>query len=317
MKKKIKIIFFGSDSFSVPILEALLDNFKVILTITKSDQQAGRGKKTTANPLKKFAESKKLELKIVEKLDNKNTTEIYEINADIYIVAAFGLMIPKKLLKSPSGIKTINVHPSLLSKYRGPSPIESAIISGDKKSGVSIMVLDEKMDHGPIIAQEEEPIDHEYDDFITLSERLEKRGADLLVKTIPAFIAGKIKPKPQDENKATYCKLIKKEDGKLDFTKDATDILRHISAFIHWPGSFCMWKEKNKMVKIINCQLTNQLPEPPFTAGMVFRTSNGKPAIICGHGAISLETIQIEGKKPTDSISFLNGYPDFIGANLG
>lgn len=323
--KKYKVIFFGSDSFSVPILEALLDNFEVVLVVTKTDQEAGRGKKLRANPLKKFAENlsraksrdKKLKLIITDKLDDKSVTEINSLGADIYVVAAFGLMIPKTLLKPPNGIDTINVHPSLLPLYRGPSPIESAILAGDKKTGVSIMVLDEKMDHGPIIAQEEEAIDDEYDDFITLSERLEKRGANLLIKVIPGFVAGKIKPKPQNETQAFYCRLIKKEDGKIDFKKDALDVLRHIRAFIHWPGSYAVWQEKNKTVKIIDAHFQTQLPEPPFSVGMVFKTSNSKPAVVCGNSAIVIETIQIEGKKPTDSISFLNGYPDFIGANLG
>lgn len=316
--KQIKIIFFGSDSFSVPILEALLDNFEVALVVTKSDREAGRGKKSTANPVKRFVETKKINfVECHSALDAESINKIKKVEVDIYVVAAFGLMIPKSLLKSPAGVKTINVHPSLLPLYRGPSPIESAILAGDKKTGVSIMVLDEKMDHGPIISQEEEAIDDEYDDFITLSERLEKRGADLLVKVIADFIAGKIKLKRQNDTQATYCQLIKKEDGRLDFKQDASQILYHIRAFIHWPGSFCRWQEKNKIIKIVDAHLQTQLPEPPFTAGMVFKTSNGKPAIICGKQAIIIETLQIEGKKPVDSISFLNGYPDFIGANLG
>ena len=300
--KKIRIVFFGSDSFSVPILETLLDNFEVVLAVTKKDHQLGNG-------------SKKLKLLVIDKFNSQNIAEIKNQKADLYVVVAFGLMIPKILLKSPQGIPTINVHPSLLPKYRGPSPIESAILNGDKKTGASIIVLDEKMDHGSVITQEEEGIDDQ-DDFITLSERLEKRGADLLIKMIPDFITGKIKPKRQNDTQASYCKLIKKEDGKIDFKKDALKVLRQIRAFIHWPGSFAIWKEKNKMVKIIEAQLQSQLPELPFTAGMVFKTSSGKPAVVCGKKAIIIETIQIEGKKPTDSISFLNGYPDFIGANL-
>ncbi|MBU2595456.1 methionyl-tRNA formyltransferase [Patescibacteria group bacterium] len=303
-RNKIKIIFFGSDSFSVPILEALLANFEVALVITKKDHQLGD-------------RVKKLKLLIIDKFNSQNIAEIKSRKADLYVVAAFGLMIPKTLLKSPEGVATINVHPSLLPKYRGPSPIESAILAGDKKTGVSIMVLDEKMDHGPIIAQEEEVIDDEYDDFITLSERLEKRGADLLVKTIPDFITSKIKLKQQNETQASYCKLIKKEDGRIDFTQNADQILRHIRAFVHWPGSFAVWKEKNKIVKIIEARLQRALPEPPITAGLVFKTDTGKPAVVCGREAIIIETIQIEGKKPVDSISFLNGYSDFIGTNLG
>ena len=305
MKQRIKIIFFGSDSFSVPILDTLLDNFEVVLTVTKKDHQLGDI-------------AKKINLLDCHSaLDAESINKIKSVEADIYVVAAFGLMLPEPLLKSPAGVATINVHPSLLPKYRGPSPIESAILNGDKKTGVSIMVLDAKMDHGPIISQEEEEIDDEYDDFITLSERLEKRGADLLIKTIPDFVANKIKPKRQNDTQASYCRLIKKEDGRIDFTQNADQILRHIRAFVHWPGSFVAWKEKNKMVKIIEARYQSRLPEPPFTAGMVFKTDTGKPAVVCGNSAIIIETIQIEGKKPTDSISFLNGYPDFIGSNLG
>jgi len=303
MKKRIKIIFFGSDSFSVPILEALRDNFELALVVTKTNNQLGK-------------KDKRLNfLECHPALDAGSINKIKKVEADLYVVAAFGLMIPESLLKSPRGISTINLHPSLLPKYRGPSPIESALLNGDQKTGVSIIVLDEKMDHGPIIAQEEEMIDSD-DDFITLSERLEKRGADLLIKTIPDFVAGKIKLKPQNDSQASYCHLIKKENGQIDFKKDATEIIRQVRAFIHWPGSFALWREKNKTIKIIEARLQSQLPEPPFTAAMVFKTSDAKPAIVCGNGTIVIETLQLEGKKPTDSISFLNGYPDFIGANL-
>jgi len=281
--RKPTFVFFGSSQFSRYVLEELeLAGFSPLLSITSAR-------------------------------DALPTEELRKTGADVFVVASFGKILPKELIELPR-YKTLNVHPSLLPQLRGPAPIQDTIL-GKGVPGVTIIRMDEKMDHGFVITQEEEGIDDQ-DDFITLSERLEKRGADLLIKMIPDFITGKIKPKRQNDTQASYCKLIKKEDGKIDFKKDALKVLRQIRAFIHWPGSFAIWKEKNKMVKIIEAQLQSQLPELPFTAGMVFKTSSGKPAVVCGKKAIIIETIQIEGKKPTDSISFLNGYPDFIGANL-
>jgi len=315
-QNKPKIIFFGSDSFSVPILEKLiLNNFNILLVITKSNKAAGRGRKEMANPLKNFSQSKKLPIKETDKLTNNEIAEIESKNAGIYVVAAFGLIIPEKLLVSPKGVQTINVHPSLLPKYRGASPIEAVILNGDKTTGTTIMVMEKKLDTGPIISQEKIEIDED-EDFITLSEKLAALSAELLEKSLIPFCQGEIKPQVQDNKKASYTKEIKKEDGKIDFTQDAATIIRQTKAFVHWPGSFAKWKEKNKQIKIINASVCKELPSPPYAAGIVFATPEGRPAIVCGQGAVQINTLQLEGKKPTDSKEFLNGYPDFIGSTL-
>ena len=312
---KTKIIFFGSDSFSVPILEALTGNYEVVLVVTKNDKIAGRGLQKAANPLKRYAQDKKLPLKIVEKLDDNTVKEIAEIEANLYIVAAFGLLVPESLLESPKGLKTLNVHPSLLPKYRGAIPIEAAILNGDEKTGTTIMILDKELDKGPIVAQEIIEVSSE-DDFVSLSEKLQALSAKLLIKMLPDYVTGKTKPKTQDESNASYYKELKKEDGKLDFTKTTNELSQQIRAYSHWPGSFAIWKKKNKQIKIINANMSKELPSPPYAAGMVFKTPEGKPAVVCGKGAIQINILQLEGKKPTDSRDFLNGYPNFIGSNL-
>lgn len=305
-KKDTKIVFFGSDSFSVPILEALVDNqYEVLLVVTKIAE----------TPLKSFAKEKKLLTKETEKIDEKTIEEIKRLKADLYVVAAFGLLIPEALLESPKGFKTLNVHPSLLPQYRGATPIEAAILSGDQETGTTIMVMDKELDKGPIVAQEKIGIT-DSDDFVSLSEKLQALSAKLLIKTLPDYIAGKAKPSPQDESSASYYKELKKEDGKLDFTKNTDELSQQIRAYSHWPGSFATWKEKNKQIKIINANVSKELPSPPYAAGIVFITPEGRPAVVCGQGAIQINTLQLEGKKPTDSKAFLNGYPDFIGSNL-
>ena len=173
------------------------------------------------------------------------------------------------------------------------------------------MLMDKGMDTGPILAQKKLKISPD-DDFITLSQKLTTISADLLIKTIPAFIKGKIKPIPQNDSQATYCSLIKKQDGALDFTKTASQLERRIKTFRVWPKSFCFWKKKRLIIH--KATATNIEPEPPAVAGVVFQDKKSKKlAILTGAGSLICESLQLEGKKRLISAEFLNGYPQILG----
>jgi len=309
--KTVKIIFCGTPNFDVSILEKLakLPKIKVLAVITEPDRPAGRKRKPTPSPIK--VEAKKLRLKTLQPKKIANlANRITKLAPDLIVVAAYGQIIPENILKIPKkGI--INVHPSLLPKLRGPSPIQATLLSGLKTTRTTIMLMDKGMDTGPILAQEKVKISPD-DDFISLAKKLAKTSAKLLEKTIPAFIKGEIKPVPQNNSKATYCSMIKKEDGVLDFKKPATELENQIKAFCCWPKSFCFWKKKRVIVH--QAKAMNIEPEPPAVAGLVFQDKKSKKiAILTGSGSLAVERLQPEGKKALSSTEFLNGYPQIIG----
>lgn len=174
--------------------------------------------------------------------------KIEKLKPDLVVVASYGKIIPKKILEIPK-YGSLNIHPSLLPKYRGPSPIQTTILNGDKKTGVTIILMDEKIDHGEIISSSKLLISKKIT-YQELSKELAQLGVKLLIETIPKWISGEIKQKPQDESKATYTKILKREDGKIDWSKPAQEIERQIRAFNPWPGTFTFIKHKDKTLRI-------------------------------------------------------------------
>ena len=269
----MKVAFFGTPRLAQIVLEKLIDSpYKPSLVVTALDAKAGRGQKLAPCPVKQTALANKI--KVAEKLPD----------FDIAILVAYGKIIPKNILSIPK-YGFINVHPSLLPKYRGPSPIQSAILAGEEKTGVTIIKLDEQVDHGPILASKKITISPN-DTHASLIEFLGKIGANLLLQTLPAYISGKIKPKPQDHTQATFTKHISKQDGYIDINDppDPQTFDRMTRAYHPWPNVWTQIRIKDKGLRI------NFLPE-------------GK--------------IQPEGKNPMTIKEFLNGYPqakDLINA---
>ncbi len=309
--KLIKIIFLGTPNFAVPILEKLAESNKIQIAavICEPDRPAGRKRKPEAGPVKIAAQKLKLKIEQPEKISDF-AYQIKKIAPDLAVVAAYGQIIPENILKIPKkGI--INVHPSLLPKFRGPSPIQAALLKGKNITGTTIMLMDKGMDTGPILAQKKFRISAD-DDFVTLSQKLAKISADLLIKTIPAYLEGKIKPIPQNDSQTTYCSLIKKQDGALDFTKTANQLERQIKTFHVWPKSFCFWKKKRLIIH--QAAAAKIEPEPPAVTGTVFQDKKSKKlAILAGAGSLICESLQLEGKKSLSSKEFLNGYPQILG----
>lgn len=229
---------------------------------------------------------------------------------DLIVVGFYGKIIPKKILEIPK-YGALNIHPSLLPKYRGPSPVQGTILNGETKTGVTIICMDEKVDHGPIIATENFEIGDKRFTTPELTKKLWELGGDLLVKTIPHWVEGSIKPIPQDHSQATYTKRFSKVDGKIDWGKSAKDIERQIRAFDPWPGTFTLFKDKT--LKILKASVLSQkLREPKFSLGTVFLTDDKKLAIQCGEDALLIEEVQLEGKKSMSAREFLLGHKDII-----
>jgi methionyl-tRNA formyltransferase len=333
----MKIIFAGTPEFGEIILEKLIKYmpsfvlspympsfalslrgpFQPILVITAPDKPVGRKQILTPPPVKTLAEKYKISVLQPEKIKNyRFTIESHE--PDLIVVAAYGQILPKEILKIPKH-GCLNLHPSLLPRWRGASPIQYTILNGDQETGVTIILMDEKMDHGPVVANSKFEIKNPKITYKELEDTLANLGAKLLIETIPKWLSGKISPQPQDEKKATYTKILKREDGKIEWQKSAQAIERQIRAFGDWPGSFSFWPRNKKRLrlKILKADVSPQTGHGPFgIRGKTFQAPNNKIAVQTGKDFLIIEKLQLEGKKPQGSEEFLRGQPDFVGSIL-
>ena len=243
----MKIVFFGTPQNAALVLNKLISSkFRPALAITGADVKRGRGKKLQPTPVKRIAEASGIQVLLPENLKEKKFIETFrEFSPDIAILIAYGKLIPAEILAIPK-YGFVNIHPSLLPKYRGPSPIYQTILAGDKETGVTIIKLDEKLDHGPIIAHKELSIT-EKDTHDSLMAKLAKTGADLLIGVLPSYLDGSLKPVAQDHTKATHTEMIKKEDGFVDPDNppDPEKLDRMIRAYYPWPGVWSKVKVKS------------------------------------------------------------------------
>lgn len=308
----MKFIFFGTPEFAAIILEKLINaGYMPAAVICNPDELVGRKKILTSPPVKILSQKHDIRIFQPEKLrDNLEFAEqLKNLKSDLAIIAAYGKIIPKEILDIPSS-GFINVHPSLLPKYRGASPIQYAILNGDHETGVTIMAVDEEMDHGNIISNLKTQISR-VDTFESLSQKLAKLGAELLIKILPDYVSGKIKPVEQDHSRATYTKIIKKEDGKIDWSKSADEIERMTRGYYPWPDVWTVWSDK--ILKILAADV---LADGDKKIGEVFLTKNNKLAIKCGKDALIVNKLQLEGRKILTAREFLNGHKNFIGSIL-
>jgi len=305
--EKTKIVFFGTHEFAASILKGLIEFpfFEVVLVITQPDQPVGR-KQVLTPPLTKVIATKH-KIPVVQPETLKNF-EFPVDDFDISIVIEYGRIIPERLLSIPK-YKTLNIHPSLLPQYRGPTPIQAALLHGDTKTGVTIMQMDATMDTGPILLQKEITITPD-DTFLTLREKLMPMALEALLEVLPLYIDESIKPKAQNNNAATYCKLLTREDGKIDWNHFATEIYNQYRALTPWPGVWTLWD--GKRLKIENMKLT----EISLPSGKV-SFQNGKIYVGTGSNAIEIVSLQLEGKPEMDAKSFANGYKMADGATFG
>lgn len=292
-----RIIFFGTPEFGRIILEALLNaKSSVVAVVTQPDRPVGRDQKLLPTPVKAFAKENKIPVLTSENKEKLLAIrhKLLALKPDLFVVAAYGQILPPEVLAIPKK-GAINVHPSLLPKYRGASPIQGAILNGERETGVTIMLVDEKMDHGPILSQVSIPIATD-ETTPTLTLKLARLGADLLVKTIPRYLSGKISPKEQDHRLATYTKLLVKEDGLISWSMNNLEIERRIRAYNPWPG---VWTTVGEMAD----QLERVVKNPNQTN---LRLKLLSAAV--EDGALSIQTVQVEGRKPNTLSEFVNGY---------
>lgn len=313
--KKIPLVFFGTSSFAEIILQKLIsEKYFVAAVVTRADKAQGRKKQIIPSAIKTVAVAHKIPVLQPENLDDDTRRAIEEYSPGIIIVAEYGKIIPKKILDMPK-FGCVNVHASLLPRYRGASPVQNTLLNGDKETGITIMLMDEGMDTGPILAQKAIKISS--DEMLPgLMERLAREGASLLAETLPQWIDEKIEPKDQDASKATLCQLIEKQDGQIFWNKTTAEIYNMYRAFSPWPGIFCFIRvnESLKRLKLLRVRPGNP-KSLPDKMGEVF-AEESDIFVRTADGALGLEELQLEGKNPLEIREFLQGYERFPGTVL-
>jgi methionyl-tRNA formyltransferase len=308
----MRVVFMGSPQFAVPPLQRLLDDYEVAAVYTQPDRPAGRGRGLASSPVKKVALERGLEVVQPKSLKEAGVVEkLKAFNPDAIVVAAFGQILPKGVLSLPS-LGCINVHPSLLPKFRGAAPVASAILAGDDFSGVSIMVMDEGLDTGPVLARAQVPVSP-WDSTGSLTAKLSWLGARLLGEALLSWARGELAPQPQNEAETSYSSAISKEEAEIDWKLPAVDIWRRVRAFTPWPGYYTRWG--GKRLKII--EAFPLPPEKSSKAGQVMALAAKEAfGIATGDGVLGVLRVQLEGKQVLAAADFLRGQRDFIGAVL-
>ena len=298
MLHKISTTFFGTHDFAVTILQGLIDSplFEIELVITQPDRPIGRKQELQKSPVKILSEKHNL------KIDQPTSLKNYQspiTNHKLSIVAQYGLLIPPNIVSAPKH-GTINIHTSLLPKYRGASPIQSALINGETKTGVSIMRMNVGLDSGPILIQKELNIAPD-DTYLDLDKKLANMGLHALLETIPDYIVGKLKPTPQDESQATLCSKLSRKDGRVDWQKSTLEIYNQYRGLTPWPGVWTVWNDRRlKLLKISPA-------EKNILTGRV-EINYDRLHIGTGDRSIEISKLQLEGKKVMNVKEFVNGF---------
>ncbi len=322
---KIRCVFIGTPSFSIPPLYALINDerFDIIAIVTQPDKKAGRKQIITPPPVKIEAEKYNIPIYQPEKIKDLRL-KIEELKPDLIVVVAYAQIIPESILSIPKhGV--INIHGSLLPKYRGASCIQAAILNGDAETGVTIMKMDKGLDTGPVLTQSS--IDILPDDTAgSLYEKLSELGAKILSPCLKKYIAGEIEPRPQDDSLSSYAGLLKKQDGKINWRKSAIEVERFIRAMAPWPSAFTIAPlikgvgglkadgKNNRILKILEVNY-NILKINNYKTGELFLHDENL-AVQCGQDALIIKKLQLEGKKEMTAEEFLRGYKNLIGSIL-
>ncbi len=311
MAQPIRTIFFGTPEFAVPVLEALRHNarFQMVGVVTQPDRPTGRKKIITPSPVKMAAEKAGLPLLQPEKLKDEAIAQIGAIAPELAVVVAYGNLIPKRLLEAlPRGF--VNIHPSLLPKHRGASPLTATILEGDQETGVCLMALDEGMDHGPVIACRRAQLDNG-ETTESLRKKLTPIGADMIGKELVEYLDGKIKAVPQDHDQATFCKQIESEGARIDWHKPVLTIDRLIRA-MH--GVTPAWTTLDGVTLLVHAAKI-ETARPKEAPGTIINVKK-YPAAAGADGYLVLNEIQLAGGKAMSGQAFLNGHKDLIGKKV-
>jgi methionyl-tRNA formyltransferase len=302
----IRIVFMGTPEFAVPSLRACFDIGEVVAVLTQPDKPKGRGQELAPPPVKVLARSRGVAVLQPQKIRGTGfAEELRGFSPDVCVVAAYGKILPRDVLEVPKH-GSVNVHASLLPRWRGAAPIQWAIAAGDSKTGVCLVRMDEGLDTGPVLSRSEVPIGPE-DTSETLHDRLSVLGSELLRKDLPRYVAGEIQPVPQPSEGVTHAPMIKKEDGRLDFARSAAELERRVRAFTPWPGAYVHLREEGRpaLLKVHRARATRRSSDAP--AGTVLSASSEGIEIACADGALWLMEVQPEGRRRMTAGEFLAG----------
>lgn len=314
----MRLLFMGTPRFAVPPLEALIARgFDVVAVVTQPDRPVGRGLGVRPSAVKEVALREGIDVLQPPSLRAPGAVNLLRgVRPDLIVVVAFGQILRRAVLDLPP-LGCVNVHPSLLPKLRGASPIQAAIREGLSETGVSIMLMDERMDAGPILAQVTAPI-FDDDTAATLGDRLSRLGADLLVDTIPRWEAGFIVPRPQDERDASYCRPLQSRDATIDWGRPADEIARICRAQTPWPGCQSFWGTRQVRFLSLEARPDWSGAEAPGTVVALPPKTGRQPdlAVATGQGAVVIHRLQLAGKRSLSADEFIRGQPRLIGARL-
>jgi len=308
----MRVVFMGTPEFAVaPLKRVVSDGHEVGGVYTQPDREAGRGRAGSESPAKKKATL--LGIPVVQPRNFKaseTVAPLRDLRPDVVVVAAFGQILLQSVLDIPR-YGCLNIHPSLLPKYRGVSPVAAAILAGDEFTGVTIMLLDSGTDTGPVLARAQVPV-LPHDATGSLTEKLSRLGAQLLSDALSRWVRGEIRPQPQDEASASYCSKTTKEDGQIDWRLSALDLSRRVRAFNPWPGAYTTWQ--GKQLKIVEAK-----PLPTIDAagaGLVVVVPEAGFGVAAGEGTLGVLTVQLQGKKSMPAADFLRGQRGLVGTVL-
>jgi methionyl-tRNA formyltransferase len=305
----VRVVFMGSPEFAVPSLRRLLADHEVVGVVTQPDRPAGRGRTPRPPPVKTVALEAGVPFMQPPRLRDAGAVETLRHWApDLILVAAYGQILRPEVLAIPRH-GCLNVHASLLPRWRGAAPVQAAILYGDDVTGVTVMQMDPGMDTGPIVAQKDLPIQPD-DTGATLSARLATAGAELLQTTLPVYATGSLQPQPQNEAQVTYAPLLMKSDGALDLQRSAAYLARQVRAFEPWPGSYLEWEGARLVIRRAHAE-----GREPQEIGRVSLT-DGLPSVGTGAGQLVLDALQPAGRKEIRGDDFLRGARGFLGALL-
>jgi methionyl-tRNA formyltransferase len=311
---KVRTIFMGTPQFAVTILKSLLSSpYQVLAVYTQPDKPAGRGRQVAFPPVKRLALEHGIPVIQAQTLKSSEVLEkLASFQPELIIVAAFGYILPPEVLSLPR-FACLNVHPSLLPRHRGPSPVANTILCGDELTGVTIMLMDSGMDTGPILAREKVGISF-MDTTGSLSSRLADVGARLLLETLPNWLGGKLEPQAQEESQATYSKLITSKNAEIDWHLSAVELWRRVRAYNPWPGCYT-WCQ-GKRLKIHEATACDDIAKGEVGEVIALEEPPGV-GVITGRGILGLGQVQSEGKRKMSIDDFVRGQRDFVGSTLG
>lgn len=308
------VVFMGTPQFAVPILGSLLRSpYQVVAVYTQPDKPVGRRQRLTPSPVKELAREHKIP---VIQPNTLKTAEVVQdlasLKPELIVVAAFGQILPREVLSLPK-FGCLNIHPSLLPQHRGPSPVATSLLCGDLLTGVTIILMDEGLDSGPILAQEKVGI-AATDTTGSLTAKLAHVGAGLLMDTLPKWLKGELEPGPQDESQATYSRLITSKDGEIDWHLPAVELWQRVRAFNPWPSCYTWWQ--GKRLKIHSAAPVSRLARGEVGKVIALRQPP-KVGVVTGDGILGLCQVQLEGRQEMSIADFVRGQRNFIGSILG